>query len=197
MINRFKKVLFAGLLIASASYADSSRDEFYSNSLVGFEGGYANFDLRSVGTTTTTTEEKFSSGGMKIGAETKNIRMFLSFRDGFMDDKNYKYDYTYMYGAELQYMFNVASFMNFFIGASVGQISVRFDDAANVRRDFTTEYMGGDLGFNIHMGDSVDLELGGRLISISEADHLLGGTTYTFDDITMGYASLIFKYQMD
>jgi len=102
-----------------------------------------------------------------------------------------------MYGAELQYKFNLSSIINFYIGANIGRISFRFDDASNNTRDFTTEYMGGDVGFNWHLTDSADIEIGARIMSLPEPEHTLSGVTYTFDDISMSYVSLIFKYQMD
>ena len=194
MIEKVKKILIASLLITSSAYADSSDYLYESRSLVGFEGGYSAFDVKDVGNNIK-REESSAVGGIKIGAETSNIRMFLSFRNAFIDD----YDYAYMYGVELQYLFNMSDAVNFYIGANIGRVSFRFNEyaATNITRDFTTEYMGGDIGFNWHMTKTVDLELGARLMSLPDPDHILNGEKYTFDDITMGYMSIIFKYQMD
>lgn len=194
MTNKLKKLLVTSLLIATAGYAGSSDRIYESNSLVGFEGGYTKFDVDNG---TTDVNDDGPVVGMKVGAETENVRMFLSLRNAFINNDNYEYDYTYMYGAELQYLFNFSSFANLFIGVSIGEISLRFTDVTNTTRDMTASYTGGDAGFNFHINESFDLELGARIISIDNPDHTIGGTTYTFGEILNGYASLIFKYQMD
>lgn len=178
-------------MLGTISYASSNDYVYSSDSLVGIEGGYASFDTKD--SNAIKENEKFGVAGLKIGAQTHNVRMFLSFRNAFVED----YDYAYMYGGEIQYKFNFSSIANFYIGANIGRISFRFEDPSNSNtvRDFTTKYVGGDVGFNFHVANNVDLELGARLISIPDPEHTLNGVTYTFDDITMGYMSIIFKYQ--
>ena len=188
------KVLLASLLIASSAYA---ADKYSSNSLVGFEGGYSFVDAK-YGATASLEEESFGVAGMKIGAEAENIRMFISARNAFIEsDTAADYSSSYLYGLEFQYMFNMADFANFFIGANYGRLSLEFDDLDSKRREYTTDYMGGDVGFNFHLGESFDLELGARLMTLDDPEHTLDGEKYTFDDITTGYMSLIYKYQMD
>ncbi|QFR49953.1 porin family protein (plasmid) [Sulfurimonas lithotrophica] len=195
MTDRLKKLLVAVLFAASASYAGSNDYTYDSSSLVAIEGGFTSMEVKNP--SNLVTKDDFGTVGLKIGAQTRNVRMFVSFRNGFIDDDNYNYDYFYMYGAELQYLFNFSTSANFFIGASAGRISLRFDDATLNQRDYATNYTGGDLGFNIHMNENFDFELGARFINLLDSEHTLSGVKYTFDDITMGYMSIIFKYQMD
>jgi hypothetical protein len=189
------KLIVTSLLVTSATYANSSDDKYYSRSLVGFEGSYSSFEIKD--TSATKKKENFGAVGIKIGAETKNVRMFLSARNGFMGNENYEYSSAFMYGAELQYMINIDKMANFYFGANIGKVNFKFDDLDENKRVYTTQYVGGDVGFNVHLDDSLDLELGGRLMTLSDSQHTLNAVTYTFDDIITGYMSLIFKYQMD
>jgi hypothetical protein len=195
MTKKLKKLLVAGLVLASTSYASSNNNNYYSKSLVGIEGGYSYFSVDD--TTATEKTEDFGLVGMKIGAETHNVRMFLSVRNAFMSSDDYDYKAAYMYGAELQYLFNISEMANFYIGGNIGKFNLEFDDLLSNKREFSTKYMGGDAGFNIHIGDSLDLELGGRIMTLDDSEHTLNTVKYTFDDIITGYMSLIFKYQMD
>jgi opacity protein-like surface antigen len=196
MRKKLQKLLLVGLLAAGASavQAKDNRYVYDSNSLVGFEVGYTSFKVEDP--TGADETEQSVSGGMKIGAETRNVRLFLSFKNAFVED----FDKSYMYGAELQYLFNIASFANFFIGANYGKVNMEFDDGTN-NREFSTSYMGGDAGLNFHVTDSLDIEIAGRYMTLNDSEHTLGtgatATTYTFDDIITGYMSLIYKYQID
>lgn len=184
--------LFASLLIATAGEAREFNMSS-TKSLLGFEGGYSNTYIdTTTATTSTTTKFKPYHGGIKIGGESEDYRLFLSARyynvDGF--------DYITTYGGELQYKFNFSNYMNFFVGFNAGLANAKYKPATTTVRTFSKTYYGADAGFNIHMGESVDLEFGSRVMSIA-ADNLSGTTTYTFDRIVTGYGSLIFKYSMD
>ncbi len=184
------KILLASLMVSSISYAN---DAYGSNSLVGFEAGYSNQDIKYAAPA---KGEEFGSAGMKIGAETNNFRMFLSAR--ILENKtDVDLNSAYLYGLEFQYMFNIVDFTNLFIGANYGRMSLEFDDLEAKRREYTTDYIGGDVGLNFHLGESFDLELGGRIMTLDDPDHTLDGVSYTFDDIVTGYMSLIYKYQID
>lgn len=199
MRKKISKVLLAGLLVTSASYAESNDHTFDSNSLIGIEGGMGSFETQV--SATTKKKEDFNMAGFKIGAETHNVRMFLSARQAFMSSDNFDYDKAYMYGAELQYKFNMMDSLNFFVGVNYGKVSFEFNEKGAVTtatlRQYSTKYKGGDVGFNYHINDMFDVELGARLMTLDDDTHTLGGVTYTFDDITTGYMSIILKYQMD
>ncbi|MDF1876755.1 hypothetical protein JHD47_02875 [Sulfurimonas sp. SAG-AH-194-L11] len=164
-------------------------------SLVGIEGGYSSLDYNK--NSQVIQSVSLSNLGLKLGAETKDFRVFLSGR--YFYDSTAEYEYLTTYGGEIQYKFNPSKAFNFFIGVNGGFASMRFDPAADNfgPRSVSGPYFGGDLGANIHLGREMDLELGGRVMSI-QATH----TSATYGDYNIGnivsvYASLIFKWTMD
>ncbi len=185
--------LLVGVLLTSASYADDY--SFKVESLVGFEGGYTSFDVEKNQPSTAADVTKYNKGeaGLKIGAQTQNYRAFLSIRDYFVNG----YDYFVTYGAEVQYLFNFSKYANFFIGANGGILDARFKiDGEAQTRTLSDPYYGGDIGFNFHAGKYVDIEIGGRVMA-SDAKNTKNSITYKLDNLVTGYASLIFRYQMD
>ncbi len=199
MIKKITKVVIATLIVASSLMSDSVDNSKYSfniNSLVGFEGGYSGFDYERVDATGATTDRKtvnLGHGGIKIGAESSNYRLFLSARIYDAGD----FDYARTYGVEAQYMLNFSKMANVYFGINAGKADMRFVDTKNnntVKID--DNYFGGDFGFNVHFGKSVDWEVGARVMSLN-ADATDGGVTYKFDNIVTGYTSIIFKYKMD
>lgn len=187
----FTKVLLSSLLLGSSLIAETSYIKDDSFSLIGLEYGSSNHDVTSDGSPAYSETLSPQSGAFKIGAQTENYRLFLSARyydaDGI--------DSMMTMGAELQYMINFSSFMNFYMGVNTGTADIEITDASSTRK-ISEKYIGGDVGFNIHVGEKVDLELGARSMGL-EGKHTSSGVTYTFDNITTGYMSLIFKYQMD
>ena len=187
-----------GLLVASSLYAGSKSNDPYAfnvTSLVGVEGGFTSFDVEKNQPNTSADITKYNkaSAGLKIGAQTENYRAFLSIRNYFINS----YDYFVTYGGELQYLFNFSKIANFYIGVNAGLLDARFKvDGEEESRTLSDPYYGGDLGFNIHLGESLDIELGGRIMA-SDAQNKKNDVTYKFDNLITGYASLIFKYNMD
>lgn len=193
MKNKLSKIILTALLAASPLLAtDESVYKFNSYSLVGIEGGYSNFDVENDATPPVRETYTFGHGGIKVGAQTENYRLFLSGRYFSIDD----FDSAYTYGVEAQYLFNFASFANLYIGLNTGLAEMKFIDATNVTRTISDTYVGGDIGFNVHLGEAVDLELGVRGMSL-DATNTQDEITYTFDTIASAYMSIIFKYQMD
>ena len=201
MKNKIKNIVVAGsLLLGSVTFAG---ENFYSQtkSLVGVEGGYSSVDYEN-GVRTNNKQGSISleNIGLKIGAETEDYRAFIS--GNYFFDSTSQYDYLVTYGLSLQYKFNVTKVFNIYLGANGGLMNakVRAKDSSGVpetfSRTFSDPYLGGDLGANIHLGDSVDLELGGRVMSV-QADNTINGRTYRIGNIVQGYGSLIFKWQMD
>ncbi len=198
-----KKIVTAltGLMIASSVYAGQSDPyAFKVDSLVGIEGGMGSFDMErnQPGAPVATKTYNKALVGLKIGAQTENYRAFFGIRNYFMDGS----DYFLTYGGELQYMFNFSKYANFFVGLNAGMLDARFKIGGEVTtRDISDPYFGGDLGFNIHATDSIDIELGGRIITTdaesTQNDASGKLTRYKIDNIVTGYASIIFKYQMD
>jgi len=198
MIKRFSKVVIATLLVGSSLWAgslDDSKYKFNINSLVGFEAGYSAFDYERIDSGVTTDREtvNLAHGGIKIGAESDNYRLFLSARAFDGGD----FDYARTYGVEVQYLLNFSKMANVYFGVNAGKVDMRFEDKTNnntVKIDDT--YLGGDVGVNVHLGKSADFEIGARVMSLN-ASATDGTVKYDFDNIVTGYASIIFKYQMD
>jgi len=195
MIKNRLKTVIVGLALSSASLMASevSGYEFQTKSLVGIEGGY-NTLRYEYGTPTDNSIHSTWIGhiGLKIGAETKEYRVFLSGR--------YYYDksgYIMTYGGEIQYKFNVTKAFNVFMGANGGIVNLAFRaNGENFTRTLSEPYFGGDLGANIYLGKSVDWEFGGRVMSI-QADNIRNGKTYHVNQLLTAYTSIIFKWTMD
>ncbi|WP_324171290.1 outer membrane beta-barrel protein [Sulfurimonas sp.] len=200
MAKTLSKLAVATILVASslsAAPADNSKYRFNTNSLIGLEGTYSNFDYERVKIGDATVREKVSlkGGGLKIGAESNNYRFFLSAR---MYDAG-EFEYARTYGVELQYLFNFSNFANMYLGVNFGKADMKFVDTKNGHNNTVTiddTYLGGDVGFNVHLGKQVDWEIGARFMRLntSKTD---AGATYNLDHIVTGYTSIIFKYQMD
>jgi len=188
-----QKIVLAGLVLTTPLMAEFNfNKDIYS--LLAFEGGYSSFDVEKNDTLTPATITKYDMmhAGLKIGAQSKNYRVFLSGRYYNADD----FDYATTIGAELQYMFNFSSMANFYLGLNGGIVNMRFTDGGTTSRTISDPYYGGDAGFNIHLADNVDFELGARVMQI-QAENKIGLISYKFDNLISGYASIIFKYKMD
>ena len=191
-LKTINKVILAALLATTTLSAQnfSNNDDTYS--LVALETSYNSFDIDNDDSSINIDIDKFPSAGIKIGAQTKEYRIFLSSRYLVIKD----FDYAYTLGGEFQYLFNFSKYANFYLGVNAGIAEMSFDDTKKQTRTISDPYYGGDAGFNIHIQDSLDIELGARVMSLN-AQNIKDDVTYSFDSIISGYMSLIFKYQMD
>jgi len=196
MKNKISKFILAVSFVGTSVMAGSTPYSYDSHSLVGIEGSYNTYDVEH-GTTPVVREKKRYGGvGFKIGAETDNVRLFLSVRNSFISS----YTYAYTLGGELEYKFNFSKYANFFVGGVGGMSYARFEDNLNETRNFSSPYVGGDAGFNFHLTKSVDFEVGGRvtkLLDSTDTSTSAGADDYIFDNTLSAYASIIFRYQMD
>ncbi|NOR57933.1 MAG: hypothetical protein GQ474_05355 [Sulfurimonas sp.] len=198
MLKKISKVIVATALVASSLAAgslDDSKYKFNINSLIGFEAGYSAFDYERIasGVTTDRKTVNLNHGGIKIGAESDNYRLFLSARAFDGGD----FDYARAYGLEVQYLLNFSKMANVYFGVNAGTVDMRFEDKKNSNTvKLSNSYIGGDFGVNVHLGKSADFEVGARVMSLN-ASATDGAVQYDFDNIVTGYASIIFKYQMD
>ncbi len=199
MIKKYLKTVALTAAILSTPLLASDKADAYkydTYSLVAIEGGYGDVDAEKTGPRSD-GYKSLGSGlgqvGLKIGAQSTNYRIFLSARYYAESD----FDYLTTYGLEAQYMFNMASWVNFYIGANGGLASMKFyvEDESD-SRTIRNPYFGGDTGFNFHVGDELDLELGARVMRM-DAENTRGGVTYRFNSIISAYASVIFKFKMD
>ncbi len=190
MKKRLTQIALAASLLSLPAFAVAD-DEY--NSLLGIEGGYSNVNVETnTGTNTKIQKSGFGNVGLKIGAESKNYRAFLSAR--YYDAKDFSKLNTL--GAEFQYKFNFAKQANFFLGANVGKAFMRISD--NIHPSVTAEpiYVGADAGLNFHASKLIDLEVGARYMNLGETVEQ-AGVTYDFSSLTTAYASIIFKWKMD
>jgi hypothetical protein len=188
----FMKNTLQTLLLASTLASTSLLATDNTKSLVGFEGGISQVNVEY--STAPLVSEKYDlvSGGVKIGAESENLRIFLN--ANYLDGD--EFDYARTYGVAFQYLFNVADFMNIYAGVNSGIMDLRLLNAAGGAVDLRKSYIGADAGFNIHLGKSVDLEFGGRYLNI-DADTTVSGVNYNFKDYVAAYGSLIFKFELE
>lgn len=190
-----RNTLLGLALLGTSVVADEVKQEQgHTKSLVGIEAGYSSLDYNKANQAIQNVN--LSNLGLKIGAETEDFRAFVSAR--YFYDSSSKYEYLVTYGGELQYKFSPIDLMNFFIGANVGMASMRFDANDGFGpRSLSSPYFGGDLGTNIHLGNTTDLEIGARVMSIQGTHTSATYGDYTIGNIVNVYASLIFKWQMD
>ena len=197
MKNRLSKIVVSALLITSSLMADESPSLYSYDgvySFVGIEGGIGRLDVeRDDGTTSTINKKDMYGGGLKIGAQTDNYKIYLN--ANYYDADSF--DYMTTYGVGLQYMFNFSKGMNAFLGVNTGIANMRFLISGETSRTISDPYVGGEAGFNVHLGDELDLEIGARILSLDATNIMSGAPTFTFDNIISGYASINFKYKMD
>jgi len=191
------------LLIASNAVTVSANDDFAFNtkSLVGFEAGYATFNVDNNfnaldSSSYISPTQSFNEGdiGLKIGAQGNDFRVFLSAKNFFVGSE---YDYFITLGGEVDYLFNFSKSVNFFIGANGGYLKTKFQ-GKNERftREMDGIYYGGELGFNFHINSKYDLEIGTRIMT-TNAKSTKNSVKYSIDYMLNGYASFIIKFDMD
>jgi len=191
-MKNLKKIILATFLATTSISAQNFSNNDNSYSLVAFETAYSSFNIENDDSTVLVDSYKFASPSIKIGAQTEEYRIFLSARYHPISD----FDYAYTLGGEFQYLFNFSKYANFYLGVSTGVAEMSFIDKKDVIRTISDPYYGGDIGFNIYLKESIDIELGARVMSLN-AKNIQDDVTYSFDNIVSGYISIIFKYQMD
>ncbi len=191
--NRLGKALVAAAMLSSAAMADTVIYPDYS--LIGIEGGMTsiNSDVDTA-TMSDSVNKTVQNIGIKIGAESYNYRIFLT--ADYYTNPDSSYDYVGTYGGELDYLLNVSTKMNLYIGLNAGIANMKFK-APNetTKRLISNPYYGADAGLNFHASKLIDLEVGARLMML-DATNTKNNVTYTFNNFITGYASIIFKYEM-
>lgn len=183
------KIIISALVLSTSTFASIVESD--TKSLVAIEGSYNSFDVVN----DASFSEKVIHGalGFKVGAQTDEYRIFISARNNFIPN----YDNAYTMGAEVQYLMNYSSKANMFVGFNAGYLKFEFEDEASLRRKISTNYYGGDIGFNLHLSEVLDFEIGAKVIKLRDPSHLQSAVTYNFDNITSIYMSIIFKYDTD
>ena len=193
MKKNIQKALLATVLATTPMFAGGFAD--VEDSLFAIEGGYTQLSADVNQNGYSMQDAGMGNLGLKLGAQGENYRIFLSGRYFLADQGNS----VATAGGELQYKFNFSKPVDFFIGANAGIAYMKIgpsDDGRLASVSTNAPYIGGDAGFNFHASELIDLELGVKYMHIS--DTVTQGTTvYDFNNMTTGYASIIFKYQMD
>ena len=191
--NRLGKAFVVAAICSSAVMADTVIYPDYS--LIGIEGGMTsvNSDIDTP-TSSDSVNKTVQNIGIKIGAESYNYRIFLT--ANYYTNPDSSYDYMGTYGGELDYLLNVSSKVNLYLGVNAGIANMKFK-APNetTKRLISNPYYGADAGLNFHASKLIDLELGARLMML-DATNTKNNVTYTFNNFVTGYASIIFKYEM-
>lgn len=197
MIKKIVLVLVIGML---ELFALDDFDIGVHHSLVGVEVGYGNISAEKTNTNTSpavfsTNDTNIAHLGLKLGAETQTYRVLLSGR--YAKDTDSAFDYVMNYEIEGDYLFNFSRSANFFIGVHGGMTYIKFIVSGEpFSRTISSQYYGGNLGFNIHASKTTDIELGSRVM-IMDAANTKAGVEYKFTDSMSVYCSVIFKYQLD
>ncbi|SFV70891.1 hypothetical protein MNB_SM-5-1119 [hydrothermal vent metagenome] len=192
MKNRFAKVLLPVFLFSGAAMADGV--VYPTQSLLGVEVGVANinYDISNKRDTINKTVENL---GVKIGAQSHNYRVFLSMNYYTKPDSSY--DYIGTYGGELDYLLNISSKTNLYLGVNTGIANMKFRAPHELtKRTISNPYYGVDAGITIHRSRLIDLEFGARFMML-DATNRKNNITYRFNSFMNAYASINFKYQMD
>ena len=177
-------------ILSSIAMADTVI--YKEHSLIGIEGGVTSIN-QDVSNSNKTFSNTVGSIGFKIGAESRDYRIFLI--ADYHTKPNSNYNYIATYGAQLDYLLNVSSKMNLYFGANLGVADMKFKIAEGTStRTISNLYYGPDAGMNFHVNNLIDLELGARFMIIDDTNSKNGAT---YNNFFTGYTSIIFKYNMD
>jgi len=193
-MQKLVKLISVPLLALSLQAGDWS-----TQSLVAVEGGVNSFDLNNnIGNPS--DSQSPASMGLKIGAEARTYRIFLSGRTYSVSDQ---FDYANSFGAELQYIFRFSSNFNIFAGLNAGIMNMEFDDTLGQVREISQGYIGGDIGVNFSLNHNFDIELGVRYMNLNADNTLYDDSTgesraytYDIDSMVNTYVSLIYKFKI-
>ncbi|MEA2111438.1 MAG: outer membrane beta-barrel protein [Campylobacterota bacterium] len=190
-MKKLVKLISVPLLALSLQAGD-----WNTQSLIGIEGGAASFDLEN-NMGFADNSQSPGSFGLKIGAEGQSYRIFLGGRYYSVSDE---FDYANSFGVEMQYLIRFNSNANIFAGLNGGVMNMEFSDSQNRTREVSRGYFGGDLGVNFTLSHNFDIELGVRYMNLNientkyEDDDTVN--TYSIDNMTNAYVSLIYKFKI-
>lgn len=199
-MKNIKKVVLASLLLITSLSAYDKFGDLTEYSLVGIEMGYGQVSSEITDASVSPikykeTDKSLLHLGVKLGAENQHYRVLLSGR--YAKDTGSTFDYLMNYEIEIDYLFNVSSYANIFLGAHTGISYMKFNIKGEpFSRTTSSGYYGGNFGVNFHATRTMDIELGTR-ISLMDVSNIKNNVKYKFNDTVSGYCSIIFKYQMD
>jgi len=166
-MKNIKRYATSLLFTVMALHAEVKNDPYETKSLIAIEGGYS-FESKS------DTNRNF---GVKVGAQSNNYRIFL----GARKIENAPQEAIYAYGVDLEHLFNFSKYVNLYMGISGGAANIEEESSNKYKK-----YYGGDVGLNFHLDKLVDFETGARTLKIE-----------SMENISLGYVSIIIKYNMN
>jgi len=188
-----KKILSLIFVLAFSLQAKTIPElhDYQDTSLLAFEGGVAQLSMTPENNTT------FGYGGFKIGAQSKEYRIFLSLRNYTIKDFNY----ANSYGLEFDYLMPLNDTLGFFFGGCGGLMNLQYSSTEG-SRSFSTPYFGVESGFNLNISQHIAFEFGARYLSINAKNTRLNATKtaevqHSIDNMLNGYASFIIKFTLD
>ncbi len=193
MKNIFLKTATLAFMLATSLEADIA----YTNALFGVEGSYSALsnEYRPDSGIKTRSTNDFLGIGIKAGAETETLRTFFSLN--YYNDASSLYEYLITYGVEVQYKFVIRDSFDVYAGINTGYSQLKVNiDGESFYRTINNPYLGASLGTNIHLTNSIDLELGTRINTIN-AENIKSQTTFKVDNLMSGYVSVIYKWKMN
>jgi len=191
MKKKLSGIVLATSLLCTGTYADDLHFKDGTKSLIAFETGFSSLDMDLP--TVSGESESFANVGVKVGAETRNYRVFASFRYLAISD----FDYATTVGLELQYLINLSSSFNMFVGLNGGYANMKLADSSNRTRTFSDPYYGADFGCNYHMNENFDLEVGVRVNTLDAENTLDAAGTYKLNNILGAYVGVVYKFDLD
>ena len=129
--------------------------------------------------------DTIGAGGLKLGGESEDYRLFLSGRFHAVPD----YDSVTTLGLEMQYLMRAGENFNVFLGINAGSMWSQLT-AGSTEYSTRSTYAGGDAGVNIDITQNFGVELGARLNkSLSNSDN-----PASIDYLAEAYMSLVLKF---
>ena len=192
MKSTLQKAVMATLIASAPAMAGGYTNTY--ESLFAIEGGHSNLNMDVNQNGYSVQRSGMGHFGLKLGAQGENYRVFLSGRYFVADPGNT----IGTFGGELQYKFNFSEPVDFFLGLNTGVAVMRLgasDDGVLPSVSTNSPYVGGDVGFNYHATELIDLELGAKYMHMTESV-AQGATTYDFNNMISAYGSVIIKWQM-
>ena len=166
-----------------------------AESLIGIEGSYGKMSVDTERSNVATNDKvTLEGGGVKIGAQNDEFRLFLN--ANYYGSTNDHYNHVETYGVELDYLMKPATSFDIYIGVNGGMANIEQIDDLNLKRTSSDPYYGASLGVNMHVSKLIDLELGGRMLFL-DISNTRNNVKYTYNSIASAYASVIFKFNME
>jgi len=191
------KNILGSVLLLTGVYATASENYFQNawdaKGLIALEGAFGTGQSKLTTDTSTSNAVRVEQsgnnaafgGGLKLGGESENYRLFISAR--YHDVKTY--DYVTTVGAEMQYLIRAGEHFNIFMGINGGGMGSQITDGA-IEYTVWDPYAGADVGVNIDIIDNFGLELGGRVNKAFSDSSIKGSVNF----LAEGYVSLVFKF---